>query len=142
MTRSLLVAAFVVLLVAGCTTTKEQGAPALQPKPSATVAAAFLPDYKVDPGALAANPTEAEIRQEIIEHMLRPCHTAILRYGGVKENVIVASLPTMQKVAIAQMGGLFDLLAKQLKGGGPKTRAALHELNYDACLIGAGVKDK
>ena len=142
MTRSLLVTAFVVLLVAGCTTTKEQRASAIQPKPPAAVAAASLRDYKVDPGALAANPTEAQIRQEIIEHMLRPCHTAILRYAEVKENVIVATLPTMQKVATTQMGGLFDLLVKQLKGGGPKTRAALLELNYDACLIGAGVKDK
>ena len=143
MTRFLLATVLIVLLAPACTTTKEQGAPASQSKPSA--APASLPDtadYKVDPGALAANPTEAEIRQEIIEHMIRPCHTAIMRYGGLKENVILAALPAMQKAAIAQMGGLYDLLVKQLKGGGPETRAAIHELNYESCLIGAGVKDK
>ena len=146
MPRALLATAFIVLLAAACTTTKEQGgAAAVQPKPSATVATASVPDtadYKVDPDALAANPTEAELREEIIEHMIRPCHTTILRYAGLKENAILAALPAMQKVAEAQMGGLFDLLLKQLKGAGPETRAALHELNYDACLIGAGVKDK
>ncbi len=145
MTRFLLATVLVVLLVPGCTTTKEQGASASQPKPSAAAGPASLPDtadYKVDPGALAANPTEAEIREEIIEHMIRPCHTAILRYGGLKENAILVALPAMQKVAEVQMGGLFDLLVKQLKEAGPETRAALHELNYDGCLIGAGVKDK
>ena len=145
MTRFLLATVLIVLLAPACTTTKEHGAPASQPKPSAATAPASLPDtanYKVDPGVLAANPTEAEIRQEIIEHMIRPCHTAILRYGGLKENVILAALPAMQKAAIAQMGGLYDLLVKQLKGEGPETRAAMHELNYESCLIGAGVKDK
>lgn len=145
MTRSLFAAAFIVLSVAACTTTTKQGASVVQPKPSATVATASLPDtagYKVDPGALPANPTEAALKEEIVEHMLKPCHTTILRYAGLKENAILAALPAMQKVAEAQMGGLFDLLLKQLKEAGPETRAALHELNYEACLIGAGVKDK
>ena len=98
--------------------------------------------YVVDPEALAANPDETQLREEIIEHFLRPCHTRILRSQGVKENVITAALPRMQQATMEQAGGMFDLLMTQLKGSDPKTRAAMHEVNYEACLTAAGVKHK
>ena len=99
-------------------------------------------EYAVDPSALAANPDEAQLREELIEHFLRPCHTRILRSQGVKENMITIMLPRMQQVTMEQAGGMFDLLMAQLKGSDPKTRAAMHEVNYESCLSAAGVKDR
>lgn len=98
--------------------------------------------YVVDPSALAASPDEAQLREEIIEHFLRPCHTQILRSQGVKENMITVMLPRMQEATMEQVGGMMDLLMTQLKGSDPKTRAAMHEVNYEACLTAAGVKNK
>ena len=98
--------------------------------------------YVVDPSALAANPDEEQLREEIIEHFLRPCHIRILRSQGVKDNMITVMLPRMQQATMEQAGGMIDLLVTQLKGSDPKTRAAMHEVNYESCLTAAGVKNK
>lgn len=145
MIRSLLSATVVLLLAAACTTTKEQSTSATRPQPSAAVMAAALPDtadYRVDSGVLAANPDRDEIREEISDYMIRPCSIAALRHRGIKENAILALLPAMQKAVEIQVGNLLDLLVNQVKGQGPETRAAVYELNYESCLVGADVKGK
>ena len=98
--------------------------------------------YVVDPTALAENPDETQLREEIMVYFLRACHAQILRSQGVKENMITVALPGMQKAATEQFGGLFDLMVTQLKGTDPETRAAAYEVNYESCLISAGVKKK